>query len=81
MLRPLTNTGKARVQAYMNALQEAMDGTTEFGVDKVNAVCEEVAKAHPISEDLRQTYSAEQLARMAEPLVLNHHPFLVPDAP
>jgi hypothetical protein len=82
MPRPLTNADRARVLAYMDDFQTAIAAITEFDPDKVNTAREAVAKAHPISEDLRQAYSAELLAEMADPLkVLTNSPFLKPDAP
>jgi hypothetical protein len=82
MLQPLTDADRARVRAFMDDFQKAMAAITEFDPDKMNAAREAVAKAHPISEDLRLAYIAELQAEMAEPLqVLTSSPFLKADAP
>ncbi|KAH3911877.1 hypothetical protein HBH56_129790 [Parastagonospora nodorum] len=82
MSRPLTNADRAHVWAYMDELQNAMAAITEFDPDKVTAARDAVAKAHPISKDLWQAYSAEQEAEMVEPLKeLSNSTFLKSDAP
>jgi hypothetical protein len=66
----------------MDELQNAMAAIIEFDPDKVTAARDAVTKAHPISKDLWQAYSAEQEAEIAEPLKeLSNSLFLKPDAP
>jgi hypothetical protein len=66
----------------MDDFQTAIAAITEFDPNKVNTTRKAVAKAHPISKDLRQAYSAELLAEIANPLkVLTNSPFLKPNAP
>ncbi|KAI9146930.1 hypothetical protein HJFPF1_12959 [Paramyrothecium foliicola] len=82
MPRSLTDEDRARAQAYSDAMQKAMAAIPEYDPDKVKAALDEVARAHPIDDELREAYSAELEAKMAEPLtVLNEHSFLKPDAP
>ncbi|KAH7317109.1 hypothetical protein B0I35DRAFT_479884 [Stachybotrys elegans] len=81
MPRPLTDEDRARAQAYLDAMQKAMASIPEYDPDKVKAALEEVAKAHPIDDELREAYSAELEAKMADPLtVLDERSFLKPDA-
>jgi hypothetical protein len=82
MSQPPTNADRARIRAHRDAFQNAMAAIPEFDLEKVRAAREAVDKAHPISKDLWQAYSAEQEAEMAEPLkVLPNSLFLKPDAP
>jgi hypothetical protein len=63
-------------------MQKAMAGIPEYDPEKVKAALQAVVKAHPIDDALREAYSAELEARMADPLtVLNECNFLKPDTP
>lgn len=83
MAPQLTNADRARAQAYLDAMQAAMAAIPEYDPERIQAACEEVARAHPIDDALRQAYSAELLNRMADPVSVSHvsSNFLKPNAP
>ncbi|CAH0046878.1 unnamed protein product [Clonostachys solani] len=83
MARQLTDADRARAQAYLDAMQDAMAAIPEYNPDHIQAACKEVARAHPIDDALREAYSAELLNRMADPVSVSHVPsnFLKLDAP
>jgi hypothetical protein len=68
MARPLTDAERARAQAHLDAMREAMGAIESFDPERVREAREAVMAAHPIDDSLRAAYAAEQLRGEAEPL-------------
>ncbi|CAG9989194.1 unnamed protein product [Clonostachys byssicola] len=83
MARQLTDADRARAQAYLDAMEDAVAAIPEYDPERIQAACEEVARAHPIDDALREAYSAELLKKMADPVSVSYlsSNFLKDDAP
>ncbi|EFY91561.1 hypothetical protein MAC_02446 [Metarhizium acridum CQMa 102] len=80
--RQLTDADRARAEAYCDAIGKALRDVPEHDLERFEAAFEEVAKAHPLEDSVREAYAAEILNKMADPLLLLHNcEFLDPNAP